>query len=136
MIPRLFRANKPIQSVVSFFGHARVETCRYLLSFNAGVSNSPVIPVDQIGLIENVGYRTKFGVFDELRGCRFGHRRYSEFHVANLRWLAQLCNEAQCPKQSPCGFMPPSELNPVVLGGGIIEYEAEFFGSQIWPEFV
>lgn len=59
MIPRSFPvSNKPVQSVVSFFRHARVESCRYLLSFDTGVSNSPVIPVDQIGLIENVGDRT------------------------------------------------------------------------------
>jgi hypothetical protein len=81
-------SNKPVQGIVSFFCHVRVEICRYLLSFKTGVSHSPVVPVDQIGLIKNIGDRTKFGVLDELRGCRSGHRPDREFHVARPNWLA------------------------------------------------
>ena len=47
IIPRLSHvSDKPVQSVVSFFRHAGVETGRYLLSFDPGVSHSPVVPVD------------------------------------------------------------------------------------------
>src|SRR5665213_3028743 len=89
MIPGLPQvSNKPVQSVVSFLCHARIEICRYLLSFHTGVSNSPVVPVDQIDLIKNIADRTKFGVLDEPRGCRSGHRLDRECHVAGLNGLA------------------------------------------------
>src|SRR5450432_3886054 len=108
IIPSLFQvSNKPVQSVVSFFCHVRVESCRYLLSFDAGVSDSPVVPVDQINLIENIGDRTQLGVLDKLRGRCSSHRPCGESHVANLNWLAQFSHEAHCPKQSPGGFVPP-----------------------------
>lgn len=32
--------------------------------------------------------------------------------------------------------MPPSELNPVVLRGRMVEHEGEFLRRQMWPEFV
>ena len=87
IIPRLSQ-DKPVQSVVPFFCHAWVESCRYLLSFNLCVSHSPVIPVNQISLIKNVGDGTKFGVVDELRPCSSGYRVSEEVYVAHLNWLA------------------------------------------------
>ena len=89
IIPRLFHVpGKPIQSVMSFCCHARVERCRYLLSFDTGVSDGPVVSVDQIGLIKNVGDRTKVGLCNELRGCPLHHRARGEIHVASHNWLA------------------------------------------------
>ena len=32
--------------------------------------------------------------------------------------------------------MSPTKLNPVPLGGRIVEHEAELFGRQMWPEFI
>src|SRR5579872_128580 len=136
IIPRLPQvSDKPVQGVVSFFCHARVESCGYLPSIDPCVYNGPVIPVNQIGLIKNVGDRTKFGVVDELRPCPSGHRASDEVRVAHLSWLAQLAHEAQCPKQGPGGFVPPGESNPVLPRGGTVEHEGEFFRREMWPEF-
>ncbi|HET7886048.1 MAG TPA: hypothetical protein VFL62_07470 [Bradyrhizobium sp.] len=121
---------------MSFIRYARVEARGYLLSLNLRVSDSPVVSVNQIGLIKNVGDRTKFGIVDELRPCPSGYRVSQEVHVAHLSWLAELGHEAQGPKQRPGGFVPPRELNAVVLRGGTVEHEGEFFGREMRPESV
>lgn len=137
IVPRLILvSDQPVQGVMSFLRDARIKGGRGRLSLEAGICHGPVVSVNQIGLVENGGDRPKGGVFDELRRRPFGHRPCAEFHVADSIRLAQLIHEAQGPEQSPGGFMPPRELDSVVLRGRTVLHEGKFFRGQMRSEFV
>lgn len=74
IVPRLIRITcQPIESIVAFLDDTGFQSRGGRLFLEPGVPDGPVVAVDQVGRVENLGSRAQFGALSEtfarLRSC-------------------------------------------------------------------